>query len=114
VPDEHTFDFPLPDYDLSSEYDIKNATFQLSFGMGDPCQFGFCPQSTPLKDTKDTDNASHFVSFVALSGDRLSGLPGFRRNFSQTSQLTRLNYAATPRQMPDHRAQRILVTSPTD
>jgi hypothetical protein len=26
------------------------------------------PQPTILKDTKDTDNEGHFVSFVALSG----------------------------------------------
>jgi hypothetical protein len=47
MPDEHAFDFPLPDYDLSSEYDIKNVMFQLSFGMGDQCQFG-CWASTHL------------------------------------------------------------------
>jgi hypothetical protein len=31
------------------------------------------PQPTPLKDTKDTGNEGHFVSFVALPGDEDGG-----------------------------------------
>jgi hypothetical protein len=35
------------------------------------------PQSIPLKDTRDTDNEGHFVSFVALSGGE-DGVTGLR------------------------------------